>query len=204
MELLRISDKYVQNDLYEKCSSYLKYNINPENVLPILDFACHKDLYPIQGWCIKFLKANITADNIPQVIKYLNQKHDEEETIQEHLELRDKAIHFVIENSKAINLRESNLKLYEGFLIDNIQIDTIVKISDFIYNQRFEWVPTQALQQVKTNVKDALFAFAKANFKELKEKQITRKLPIAFLEDLISDFVEGCSKSEKIGRARAF
>ena len=197
IQLLSYSDKYLQDDLYGKCMDYLTYNINSKNVYTILDFARQGNIAPLQSWCMKFLKNNLTIDDISELIKYLNQQQNGQEFAKENLELRDKAINFVIENYAKISQKEENFKLYEDFLKDNLTTNTNGIIAKFMYGQTLKGEARLAFQRDTANLKDSLYDFVKGNFQELKKKHITKKFPQAFWEDLVSCLIEKLHKYER-------
>ena len=61
IRLFAFADKYVQNDLREKCVHYLKLNIHSDNVYKILEFARQEDLIPLKDQCLHFLTKKILA-----------------------------------------------------------------------------------------------------------------------------------------------
>ena len=196
MKLLSYSDKYLQDDLSDKCMGFLTDNISSKNVYTILDFAHQENVPRLKNCCMKFLESNVTVNDLPELVKYINQEKNRV-FIQENPILRDKAINFVIENYTKIFSKEKNFKLYADFLIDNFTIDTIGRIANWLYGPLFHGETRVNFHRDLANLKDALCDFAKENFQELKEKQITKKFPAAFWEELVSCFVEQMCKSEK-------
>jgi len=72
IKLFNIADKYLQNDLTERCMDFLKYNIILDNVYTILDFAQKEDISPLKAWCMQFLRNNLNTKNLSGLIKYLD------------------------------------------------------------------------------------------------------------------------------------
>lgn len=174
IKLLGFADKYVQHDLYERCMNFLTYNINFENAHTIFGFALQQNFPHLQGWCLKSFLNNLTVNDIYELIK---QQKDHQEFSKVDPDLRDNTIRHVIKIFQKTSLDQKVFKLSEAFLIDNLNCDTIFKISNFIYGQNCKST---------AKLKGILCDFAKENFQDLKDKRITRKFPRAFLEDLIS------------------
>jgi len=200
IKLISYSDKYLQEDLYEKCMSFLTYNISIDNVYTILDFAREAKISPLQNWCLKFLKNNVTIDDISILIKYLKDQQQlpkSEEFAKENLELKNKALYFIMENYARITQKEVSFKVYEDFLSANLTTTTNGMIAKFIYGQDLKGDARKAFQKDTANLKDSLSDFVKKNFPELKKKHATRKFPEALWEDLVSCLVERLGKLEK-------
>jgi len=133
MKLFTFADKYVQNNLREKCISFLKHKINSVNVYKILDFARQENISLLEGWCLDFLN-RINTHNVFWLVEYLLSKPNDPEFVQENLKLRDIALPVVLNNYLEIfQDQRAPPTFYEDFLIKNIALDTVVDLGKFIY-----------------------------------------------------------------------
>ena len=216
-KLLAFADKYVQDDLSERCMSILKYTINPDNVYKILDFARQEDISHLRDWCVNFLKDKINPNNISGLVEYLN-KQNNPEYAQENRALRDEALNVLtnnfIEISKNQKISES---FYEDFLIKNVTFDTTVTLVNFISGHNYKKVikyglftkiemtdeeevieeEKEKLKPQTMNLRCALYDFAWTNLKTLTENKIVKQLPNAFLVDLLRNMKDGQDRHRK-------
>ena len=201
MKLITFTDKFLQNDLNEKCMDFFTSNMNSDNVYTILDFVRQENIHRLTNWCMKFLKNNLTLQNVSGLVRYIYQQQNNPEFAKANLELKYTAIKFLTNQYHDI-IRDGkmNVKFYEDFLIQNIGIDTIVHFANFLYGKfprlsnhlyiliapRYtEWYNASDYQPALVNIKSASFAFAGPNFEQLAEKEIHKDLPHLFLSDLI-------------------
>ena len=192
IKLLELADKYVQDDLYDKCMDFLMYNINAKNLPLVFEIAHQQNWNHLRGWCLKSLPSDLTVNDLSELVKL--QYH---QGLTKDVDLRDKTINLVIEMFQKISLDENHFSLFEDFLIDNLNTDTILTILNFIYDQSSQEDARRTSKQETIKLKNALFDFGKENFQELRETQITKKFPQPFLEDLISCLVEERFKYQK-------
>ena len=66
MKLFVFADKYVQNDLREKCVDFFKFNLNSDNVYKILDFTRQENLSSLKDWCLNLLKNKTNPTNVKE------------------------------------------------------------------------------------------------------------------------------------------
>ncbi len=212
LKLLIFTDKYLQNDLNEKCMDFLISNLNSNNIYIILDFARQENLSHLKNWCMRFLKNNLTTQNISGLVQYLYQQSYPGFT-KDNSELKFSAISFITAYyTKICQENLINAKFYEDFLIQNISAETIVLFVNFIYGKSYETavsLPSKEYLTVETfasyavgyekamdqakhafeydiiNIRNSSFAFAAKNFKQLVEKGINKDLSHQFLSDLI-------------------
>jgi len=198
IKLLRLSDKYLQKDLNDKCMNFFKHNLNPENVYQVLDFAFEDNIPSLVDWCLKFFESNINVSNVSDLIQYLDKKPDTEfET--EHLKLKKQAFDIVLENYISISQKQQeNLRFYEDFLIRNVEMDTITRLANFISGERYkELMPQEThwngeteakgvFEQITINLQGHVFGFAHQNFKIIREKHMIPAIEKDFFVDLVS------------------
>ena len=217
MKLIKFTDKYLQNDLNEKCMDFLTSNLSSDNVYSILDFARQENIHRLINWCMKFLKNNLTTHNISRLIQYLYRQSNPD-FAKENLELNSKALSFITTHyAKLCHEDKTNAKFYEDFLIQNINIDTIVLFAKFLYSRGYQetirFAPPDsftaenfaslvetsqssvekaksAFEQNIIPIRNASFTFAAKNFKQLAAKGISKALPNSFLSDLILYILE--------------
>jgi len=170
IKLFKFADKYLQNDLIERCLGFLIENINLENVYTILDFARLEEVENLESWCLKFLKDNINVKNISELITYLNKQ------AQENIELRDYALDFILNNYAKIHQNAD--ELYDDFLIRNVTIENCLKF--------FDLIERVGSQKTATSLRKALLHFVEKNFEQLKEKQIVNSFSKEFWADFVS------------------
>ncbi len=207
IKLLEFSDKYLQNDLNEKCMSYLTHNINSDNVYIILDFARQENIPHVKSWCMKFFKKNINIQNIDDLVEYLSQQNNPE-FARDNLELRDKALSFIIKNYQEISNDKNanrNITFYEDFLIKNITTDTIVPLANFISADIYEkmmYASSASKEKAKCKfeqetkaLRSAVFEFAQQNMKIFQAKEVAKNVSKAFLIDLVVYGAEETSKN---------
>jgi uncharacterized protein (DUF1697 family) len=201
IKLFHFADKYLQNDLREKCVEFLKYDINQDNVYKILDFAHQEDISHLRHWCVDFLKDKINLNNISSLVEHLNKQNDPE-LAQENLELRDKVIYFLTNNYIEAT-KNQNMPVFEDFLIKNIALETVSTLANFVSgcpvkiqvscelfsksNHKGERVEglKEKLQPVTINLRDALYGFVQTNLETLTQTKIIEKIPHEFLVDLL-------------------
>ncbi len=190
MELAKLADKYVQNELSEKCLDFLKFSINSDNVLKRLDFAFEQNLDQLKDFCKNFLKKNIEVKSLPDLIQYLEKLP----------EVKANVASFIVKKFNFVYKEyEKDWPFYEDFLIKNIGMSTISLLVNFVYCEHSEIIETSEMFSGKTwvyeEVKDQLlqntlrlnqacFKFAKRNFKEIHQKGVSRDLPKRFLMNL--------------------
>jgi len=200
-KLLPFTDKYVQDDLGEKCIDFLKYNLNSNNVYTILDFALQENLPGLKICCHSFLKSKIDLSNIFGLVDSLN-KQDNPEFAQENLELRKVALKIILNDYLLID-KNPNISptFYENFLIKSISIETVLDLAKFVYGFNFKTDPLKNLSNSERkdlrekerkklepetmNLKSAIFKFYQTNFRVLHQKELTKGLPKIFFTDLI-------------------
>ncbi len=193
-KLIILADKYVQNDLSEKCVDFLKLKVSSENVYETLDFAEEQNLVELKNFSSNFLMMKLDIDNLSKLIQYLSDKQDS------FSEIKSFASSFIVNRFAKIHKRyEDNWESIENFLIRNIDIGTFSLFVNFIYWKDSEIIEKkkmfscekedfeeskELILQKTANLKLACFDFAKRNFKEILNKGISTDLPNKFLADL--------------------
>jgi len=125
-----LADKYLQNDLREKCLIFLTSLINMDSIYTILDFARRQGIIYIKSWCLEYLKDNLSLHNIVGRLKFLNCNLKYKEN---HKEFRDQAFLFVLDNLfEIIGNANGNRQIYEDFIVRNIEVDTIPALARFL------------------------------------------------------------------------
>jgi len=195
IKLFILADKYLQNDLRDKCITLLMNNLNFENIDAVLDFAHQQDLHDLKNWCIEFL-IRIDLNKIFGLIQYLYRQQNKPEVFEDHLKLSSQAFKLVIQNYGNICQRErDHVRFFENFLIENISLQTISEFAEFIsddssYNQK-------NFEQDTLNLKEAIFSFVQENLKEIKRLGINKNFKGDFLTDFGIYMIEKLSKYEE-------
>jgi len=191
IKLFQFADKYLQDDLSEKCVDFFTYglaSITSDDVEIILGLL-HQEI-----WCITFFNNNLEVNNLSGLIQYLSQENTPDGKV------NDYAFNFVMKNISEI-FKDDNMntsKLCEDFLIKNITIDTVLRIVHVMYDNKERSNTSKKIPQEKSvNLKKACFDFAKNNFKTLQENNIPEKLPNTVLSELIFYLVETVKQFKK-------
>jgi len=204
-KFIELADKYVQNDLSEKCVDYFNSNMSSENVYEILDFAWERGVEKLKNSCYNFVKKNIDVNNVSSLIQYLEKLSDEDCT-EDDLEAKANGVSFILNKfGKVYEKNEKNWKVCEDFLIKNIEMKTFSLFVNFVYWKYSEIIQKnkmfycglqvmkeseESIRQGTESLKGALFAFAQRNFPEIREKKIILELPNQFLADLFESITE--------------
>jgi len=75
-KLLDFADKYLQDDLNERCLDYLQLNINSKTALPIFEEAYARNLEKLVIWCVNHFKNNLGLANKSELIQSLLPKQN--------------------------------------------------------------------------------------------------------------------------------
>ncbi len=209
IKLFHLSDKYLQDDLKQKCIDFFQYTLTEENIYKRLDLA-HKETLPtLEKWCITFLDNTVQFEKVFGLVEYLN-KEENQEFAKSLLPLQKIARELVLDNYVTIIVdQEDKIKLYDEFLAKNVRINTFVKLAKFPYGdivkelvrhnpnwkdyERAKKESIELLKQSTANLRSALFAFARENYEQLEEKKHIKKLPKEFLEE----FNQGTEEPKK-------
>ena len=170
LELLSLADKYIQEDLRDKCANALVHNLTSENVSEMLDLAREQDLFLLKDWCAKFLQNRMDLNNLPQFIQGLNALNPEYET--ENRQVIETAVDYALGQMSAI-LRlddEEVVNLIEDFLETNISIENIVKLTLIFEN----------FEKKMANLRETVLDFVCTYKEVLKGKGLAGKLPWNF------------------------
>ncbi len=171
MKLIKLADKYVQNDLSEKCLDFLKLTINSENVYKRFDFAFKQNLDELKDFCKNFLKNNLDTNSLPGLIQSLEKLP----------EVKPSVVTFIVNNfDKVYEKYSKNWPFYEDFLIENVDMSTILLFVNLIYGEHSE----DEIMQKTHSLHKACFDFAGRNLKEIHQKGLAYELPKKFLVDL--------------------
>jgi len=201
IKLLPLADKYLQNDLKEKCRNFLILNIYFDNVYKIMDVALEQSDFDLWDLGSKFLIKNIECCNLFELIKYIDRPHDVELT-NAILKLKDKTITASISRYVKIYQEDkANLHLIESFLIRNIQISTVLEFDQFLrgisyldlipkgrQNQKqfvLEKKAKETFESIIAEIKKAFFNFIQENIDEIYEMNIYKDLPPILWLDLV-------------------
>jgi len=194
IKLFNLADKYLENDLTEKCLDFLKFNINADNVYAILEFARKEGIPALSEWCLQSFQNHLSSENVSKLIKYLDHQHLEE-VKSENLELRDKALNCVMTNFKEIyRENQESFHFYENFLTSNIEIKTIEKFAKFIGNSDIQSQISENegeknefnSEKVISKLADAVFDFVWKNYKIIQNKDLEFNFPKDFFLGLVS------------------
>ena len=133
INLYTLADKYLQEDLQEKCFHYLTYNINIDTVYKILDFAHQENILHIKNWCLKFFEDNLNLQNIAGLVDYLLEGQDDLQFKKNNKKFRNRVFNFIFEHSFEIfNNEKGDMKIYEDFMIKNIGMKTIAAFACYL------------------------------------------------------------------------
>ncbi len=199
MKLIKLADKYVQNDLSEKCLDFLKFTIKSENAFRRFDFAFEQNLDELKDFYENYFKSNIEVKSLPDLIQYLEKLP----------EVRLSVVNFIVNKFKEVFKEyKNNWSFYEDFLIKNVDMSTISLFVNFIYwkytdkykmseeekkekkeeeEEEEEEEDSEAGEEIEQNtlrLNQACFDFAERNFKEIHQTGIALELPNKFLADL--------------------
>ena len=166
-QLISLADKYVQEDLYDKCINILIHKITPNTFCEILDLARENDLPILQDWCMKLLPNRLSKKTITQLIKYL--QHEENE----NFGMEEIVLNFVLINLSEI-LEECNSKeewrFYADFLLPYISKERIARFTDLFKGKIYQGeIPVYLLSEEMAHLRDAIFHFVFTNFREKVE-----------------------------------
>ena len=198
LKLIQFSDKYLQEDLREKCIDFLQYTLTEENVYRRLELAHKENLPTIEKWCIPFLENTMEFEKVRDLIEHLNKESPEFD--KNNLPLQKIARDLVVKNYITIIIEQKKkVGFYDEFLAKNVRINTFVKLAKLPYSdgykelirnnrnwrdyERAKQESIDLLKQSTANLRFALFAFARENYEKLEEKKHIEKLPKAFLEE---------------------
>ncbi len=204
-KLLFFTDKYVQNDLHERCIDYLIHNINSENIYVILDFAFQHDFPLLITWCFHFFRNHLNIDIVSELIQYLDNNQAGSERAKEIEELRKRAIATIITEYETIVSKEQREKLpfYMDFLIRNVDEGTICRLIEFIWGgpnaksfSKNDVAPEASFEKDTAKLRKHIFSFVDGNFTKFKMNNLLDDLPSPFWLDFTSFIRENQNKSE--------
>ncbi len=213
IKLIQFSDKYLQDDLREKCINFLQYALTEENVYRRLELAHKENLPTLEKWCILFLKNTMEFGKIFDLVEYLNKESQEFD--KNNLPLQKIARDLVVKNYITIIVKQKKkIGFYDEFLAKNVRINTFVKLAKLPYGEnnvkvlirdnpnwedyeRAKKESIELLKQSTANLRSALFAFARENYEQLEEKKHIEKLPKEFLEEFKSSENQDAEEPKK-------
>jgi len=205
IDLLLFADKYLENNLANKCFSFLLFEINLENVYQILDFATEQNNSYLWDQCKSFLMRKIGKCNILDLINYLDRTCNSVFG-KGLLDLKEKTVKFVVDNFTNIHKNyRSNISSFEDFLIKNIDFKTLENFVNFIERESSGFLPESDkcseynnsgkkakanLEKIIVNLNKELFNFVTKNIHEIRERGIHKALSSTFWADLVVFMVE--------------
>ncbi len=209
MMLYIFADKYLQEDLCEKCVRSLNKRIKQDNVYKILDFAHERNISETAARCFSFFQNRLTINNIAGLIEYVERKEDSELD-----RLKNIAFSFVLDRFFDIYENEKgNMQLYESFLIVNIEMDNLSTFVDFLSNSyklagneiegsdseefHFGWrgPKTKDIFDERTiKIKEAVFDFIHENVNTVMTRKVSEDFSKDFFRDFTKYVVEKTSK----------
>ena len=199
IKLYTLADKYLQKDLPKKCLNYLTYSINIENVYAIIDFAHQADIPPLKDWCLKFFEDNLNIENIAGLIEYLLDGQEDQYFKEDRQELIEKALNFTMDKySTMYESEKGNMKLYERFLIKNIEMDTIPSFVKFMSG--LHTLPEEkklCFEECTSQLKESVFRFVQENIEIIMTGEISKSFPIDFFRDFTLYQGKQMKKSQK-------
>jgi len=209
MKFYVLADKYLQEDLCEKCLNFLTSRINMDTVYKILDFFAHEENVPqIRLWCTKLLKDKLNLQNVKRFIKYLADRQEDPEFKENNKEVRNQAINFVLENFFEINENE-NMEIYEDFIMKNIDMETVSALAGFLGSshelpenakeyplkrRKAVRVRAEVLEERITRIKEAAFSFVYENVKTVMTSKAAKDFKNAFFIDFTLYSAERAAK----------
>jgi len=218
MKLFPLADKYVQNDLSQKCIDSLIVNINSDHVYQILEFAREKNIPQVLNWCMKYLRKNINEITVPGLITYL-ETPTKPEYEKDNLFFRDKAFNFVLEHFTDIYKKNKiGIRICEAFLIKNLRLDTFLKIIDFLCGDDFtKFTPhryklgneeilyrmaKELFEENTNNLRTSVLSFVQDNYETIQKQNLMIKLPQSFLIGFNAYLFGIVNQKEKISLAQ--
>ncbi len=209
--LYSLADKYVQNDLCNKCLLFLRGQINFESIYAILDFAFKENLPMLKNSCLKFFLENLSfkkkdlytvgyldrqsIENVVGLINYLDRQEDLEFN-EDHKDFRNCAFNFIIEHFSEIHRIEGvNMNLYENFLIKNIALETISALALFL-ERSDEWPENKKaiFERFLKELREEAFGFVQKN---ITRSNMGNNLSSNFLGDFTRYMAEKLDKLQK-------
>jgi len=164
-----LADKYVQEDLQDRCLKILVHSLAEGNIQDIFAFARKQDIALLKNWCLKFIRDGLDIGSLTRFIEYLeNQKNSEYE--KENHQLIEKTLNFILQDiSKIITIQlktKERLDFLGDFLGKRLTAQNIVK---------FTW-KFPSFENEMTTLRDAMFSFVYTNLKFLEEKRLFQEL----------------------------
>lgn len=168
-QLISLADKYVQEDLHDKCISMLIHRITPSTFCGILDFAREHDIPTLKDWCIKLFPNHLSKMSITPLIKYL-QREENEKDKDENGRMKEIVLDFVFGNLNEIlekSESKEDWKFYADFLLPYISKERIVKFTD-LFKGKGGWgqIPAYLLSKEMAHLRGAIFHFVFTNLRE--------------------------------------
>jgi len=211
-KLFRFADKHLQHDLEDKCLGFLSDSVSFNTVYKILDFAFEQSLNPLQTLCEHFCLLNLNMSNVLGLVKYLNKQNNQD--FDQEKSLRDEVLNLLlIRNYIKIcqnQEQKQNIQFYEEFIIKNIEPNSIIRISEFIWDDRYQdlrihpWSNSAEMkesrvifEQATLKVKHAVFEFIQRNFKKVHAQRTRKHLPADLFVDYAAHLTEKINEYEK-------
>ena len=195
IRLYILADKYLQEDLREKCLNFLTSIINMDNVYKILDFGHQENVSQIKIWCMKLFQDRITIDNVAELISYLLDLQEDSEFKENNKAFRNFALNFVLERFLEISQNEKgNMQRYEKFILKNIELETVSALAIFL--ARFNELPENEKFFV-ARIREAVFNFVQENVENIMMSEIAKTFPIGFFTDFTLYLASQIPKSLK-------
>jgi len=186
IKLHTLADKYLQEDLREKCLNFLTSMINMENVYMILDFAHQENSTGLKNWCLKCVKDKLNVLNVAGLIEYLDRQEDSEWK-ENHRQFRNFAFNFILRI-----LQKEKKQVYEDFLLKNVEMDTISPLIQFLghaydFSEKSDWGKREKeiFEKCTARLKEAAFRFVEGNAKVIMTRPEAKDFPHEFLRDFI-------------------
>lgn len=195
IKLVQLADKNVQKNLRDRCLKFLVLR-NPENVYRILDVASEQNSHDLWNWGKTFLIENTEKCSLSKLVKYLDRPY-RQDFAKGIDELNNRAISEVTSKfGKIFRDDPSNLQLFENFLIESIEFETVEKLAGVLKREHsFSFKSDASKKEKRWRIQDferataklrkALFSFVTENIKEIQKRKILDKLTPAFLGELI-------------------
>ncbi len=184
-KLFFLADKYIQDDLKDKCVNVLIHHLTPKTICEMFDFACEHNLVLLRSWCLQqFSPYQMDWSNLAKFIKCLDsQKNPEDE--KETKELMEKAVDRILKDFAEIEYSVENqaiAKVFENFLIKNISKENIYKFTNKFTSHFLR--KRNEKEIIVTNVGDAVLNFVFTNYQSFEEKDLVQEFGNTFFSYL--------------------
>ena len=178
-----MADKYIEDDLKEKCAHALIHHLTPSTACEMFDFARENNLVLLRSWCLQqFFPDRMNWSNLAKFIQYLGTQNNPEDE-EDNKRLMNKAAKVILKDFAVVKHRfgtQAIFKVFEDCLIENISTKNIVQLTEnslgfFILQSKDKG------ETVWTNIGNAVLNFVFTNYQSLEEKGLVKRFSYIFL-----------------------